>query len=85
MSSYRTTIILDEQSRLAARQLALRLDCSTSEAIRRAVIAHNERVFGVPVEARKKRTEVLKRWIELSQDVDPVAEVKRLKEEDEGS
>lgn len=84
MSSYRTTIILDDESREAARKLALKLDCSTSEAIRRAIISHKDQVFGVPVEARRKRTEVLRQWIELSQDISPEAEVEKLKREDDG-
>jgi len=56
---YRTTIILDEQSRAAARQLALRFDCSTSEAIRRAILCCRDQVFGVPVGTRRQRTRAL--------------------------
>jgi len=84
MSSYRTTIILDEDSKRAARQLALRLDCSTSEAIRRAIMSHKDQVFGIPLEARRERTETLRRWIDASEGIDAEAEVKRLKAEDEG-
>ena len=42
MPSYRTTLILDDESRRAARELALRYDCSLSEAIRRAVVLHRD-------------------------------------------
>ena len=82
--SYRTTIILDEESRDAARQLALRLDCSTSEAIRIAIVRHKETVFGLPSDARRQRTEALRQLISLSEDMDPETEVARLKQEDEG-
>ena len=46
--SKRTSLILDDDTRIAARQLALRYDCSTSEAIRRAVVRHRDAVLGVP-------------------------------------
>ena len=84
MSSYRTTIILDEHSKRAARELALRLDCSTSEAIRRAIVSHKEQVFGIPLETRRERTEILLKWIDASEGMDPEAEVNRIKAEDEG-
>jgi hypothetical protein len=80
----RTTLILDDAARAAARQLALRYDCSTSEAIRRAVVRHRDAVLGVPSERRRRRRSVLRRLFELFADNDPAAEVRRLKAEDEG-
>src|SRR5262245_37632297 len=61
----RTTLILDDETRHAARQLALHYGCSTSEAIRRAVLRHRDAVFGVPAESRKERRKVLDRLVEL--------------------
>ena len=80
----RTTLILDDQTRQAARQLAVRYGCSTSEAIRRAVVRHRDSVFGVPQEARRQRREVLTRLFDLFEDNDPAEEVRRLKSEDGG-
>ena len=80
----RTSLILDEETRKAARQLALRYGCSTSEAIRRAVLRHREALFGVPAESRKERRKVLERLFDLFEGNDPEEEVRRLKEQDEG-
>jgi hypothetical protein len=82
--AYRTTLILDDDSRKAARELALRYDCTLSEAIRRAVVRHRDAVVGVPAEVRRERTRTLHRLFELFEGNDPRAEVRRLKEEDEG-
>ena len=82
--AHRTTLILDDESRQAARQLALRYGCSTSEAIRRAVVRHRDAVFGVPAEARLERKRVLERLFELFDGNDPHEEVQRLKAEDGG-
>jgi len=82
--AHRTTVILDEEARRAARQLALRYGCSTSEAIRRAVIRHRDSVFGVPAESRQERRRVLNRLVELFAGNDPEEEVQRLKIQDEG-
>lgn len=78
---YRTTILLDDESRRAARELALRLDCSTSEAIRTAILRYREQVFGVAPEARKARTRALLKLIELSEGMDPEEEIRRLQGE----
>ena len=55
--AHRTTVLLDEETRTAARQLAMRYGCSTSEAIRRAIVRH--RVFDLfegndPVEETRR-------------------------------
>jgi hypothetical protein len=82
--AHRTTILLDEESRKAARDLALRYDCSTSEAIRRAIVRQRDLELGLPAEARRERSKVLARLIELFEGHDAEAEVARLKAEDEG-
>lgn len=80
----RTTLLLDDDTKQAARQLALRYGCSTSEAIRRAVVRHRDAVFGVPAESRRERQKVLERLVELFDGHDAVEEVRRLKLQDEG-
>lgn len=80
----RTTLILDEDSKRAARELALRYDCSMSEAIRRAVVQHRDAVLGVAPESRRERRETLERLFDLFEGNDPEAEVRRLKREDAG-
>ncbi len=82
--SHRTTIVLDEDSRQAARELARHYGCSTAEAIRRAVIAHRDRIGGVPPRARERRRAALHRLYELFEGHDPDEEIRRLKVEDEG-
>jgi hypothetical protein len=80
----RTTILLDDETRRAARQLALRYECSTSEAIRRAIVRHRDSVYGVPEEARKERCEVLQRLFVLFDGHDADDEIRQLKAQDEG-
>jgi hypothetical protein len=82
--AYRTTILLDDETRAAARELALRYNCSTSEAIRRAILRHNDAVTGVSAEARAERLKVLNRLFGLFEGHDPDDEIRRLKDQDEG-
>jgi len=82
--AHRTTLILDDDTRRAARELAQRYDCTLSEAIRRAVVRHRDAVTGVTREAREERTRALHRLFELFKQNDPEEEVRRLKAEDEG-
>ncbi len=84
MPSTRTSLLLDDETRQAARELALRYGCSVSEAIRRAVIRQRDTVFGVPAASRKERRQVLERLFDLFDGNDAEAEVRRLKDEDEG-
>ena len=79
----RTTLLLDDETRNAARQLALRYGCSTSEAIRRAILRHRDTVFGVPAESRAERRKSLMRLIDLFDGNDADDEIKRLKSQDE--
>ncbi len=80
----RTTILLDDETRFAARQLALRYGCSTSEAIRKAILGHRATVFGLPAESRTERRRSLLRLFELFKENDPEDEIQRLKSQDEG-
>ncbi len=84
MALQRTTLLLNDESRQAARQLALRYNCSVSEAIRRAVVRHRDALFGVPAESRIERRKTLERLFDLFEGNDPAEEVRRLKAEDEG-
>jgi len=80
----RTTLVLDEKAREAARQLAHKYGCSLSEATRRALIQQRDAELGPSREGRKQRARALRRLEDLFADNDPVAEVKRLKAEDRG-
>ena len=82
--AHRTTLLLDDETRQAARQLALRYGCSTSEAIRRAVVRQRDTAFGLPAGARKERRQALERLFELFDGHDAAEEVRRLKAQDEG-
>lgn len=80
----RTTILLDDETRRAARSLAAGLGCSTSEVIRRAVRSYARSHGGVTPEQRELRKGAFLKLIELSDGMDVDAEIRRLKEEDEG-
>lgn len=82
--AHRTTLLFDSETRQAAKKLALRYDCSTSEAVRRAVVSHHDHVFGVSDEARRHRRQTLDKLIELFDGHDADEEIQRLKEQDEG-
>jgi hypothetical protein len=82
--AHRTTILLDDETRLAAKQLALRYGCSTSEAIRRAILRHRDAVNGVPLDSRRERTKVLERLFGMFEGHDAAAEISELKAQDEG-
>ncbi len=80
----RTTLVLDDKAREAARQLAHRYGCSLSEATRRALIRQRDVELGVPRERRRERVQALERLFDLFADNDADAEVQRLKAEDKG-
>jgi hypothetical protein len=84
MATQRTTLILDEASQKAARAIAHKLKCSTSEAIRRAVVGYRDSLVGTSPELRARRKQTLKRLFELFEGNDAEDEVRRLKREDEG-
>ena len=76
--------MLDEDVLSAARELAHRYGCSTSEAIRRAVLRHRDAVIGIPPARRAERVRVLERLFVLFEGHDPADEVRRLRDQDEG-
>lgn len=80
----RTTLVLDDKAKEAARQLARRYGCSVSEAMRRALIRQRDAELGVPRERRRERSRALRRLFMLFAGNDPADEVRRLKAEDEG-
>jgi hypothetical protein len=80
----RTTLVLDDEAREAAQQLARLHGCSLSEATRRALVRQREAELGVPRKRRQQRVQALRRLFALFQGNDPRAEVRRLKAEDEG-
>ena len=82
--AHRTTLLLDDNTRAAARDLALRYDCSKSEAIRRAVLRHRDAVLGIPPAERAERVQLLHRLFALCEGHDAEDEIRRLKEQDEG-
>lgn len=80
----RTTVMLDEESLRAARELSTRLNVSTSEAIRRAIVGYRDQLTETPTHLRRERRRMFEELIEAFQGHDPAEEVRRLKEEDEG-
>jgi hypothetical protein len=80
----RTTLVLDEEARAAARQLARRYGCSLSEAMRRALVRQRDAEVGIPARRRRERARALRRLFDLFAGNDPAAEVRRLKAEDHG-
>lgn len=84
MPAKRTTIVLDEESRTAARELADHYGCPVSDAIRRSLIAQRDSVTGLTRQDRQQRVKTLKRLFEMFEGNDPAEEVRRLKTEDQG-
>ena len=82
--SVRTTILLDDDVRAAARELAHRYGCSTSEAIRRAILRHRDAMLGIPQARREERLRTLDHLFELFDGHDAADETRHLKEQDEG-
>ncbi|MBI3925610.1 MAG: ribbon-helix-helix protein, CopG family [Armatimonadetes bacterium] len=83
--AHRTTLVLDEESLEAVRDLSHRLHASQSEVIRRAVIAYRQQIAGPSQASRSRRRRILEELFDLFEGHDPEAEVRRLKEEDEFS
>jgi hypothetical protein len=83
--AHRTTLLLDDETRAAARDLARLYGVTVSEAIRRSVIRQRDLAVGLPTERRAPRTRALHRAFELFEGNDPAAEVQRLKWQDAGS
>jgi hypothetical protein len=79
---YRTTVLFDEPARLAAKRLAVRLDVSLSEVIRRALVRYHDDVLRSSRQARRKRVAAALRLAKLMEG-NAEAEVRRLKKRDE--
>lgn len=80
----RTTILLDDETREAACQLARRYRCSVAQAMRRAVIEQRDAALGLSAAGRRKRRRTLERLFVLFEGHDAAREVRRLKHEDAG-
>ena len=85
MTIQRTSIVLDDDSRQAAHDLAAHYRCSMAEAIRRAIVRHRDVVHGVPPARRAERTQALLELADLFEEHDAEGEIERLKESDEFS
>ncbi|HEV8269088.1 MAG TPA: hypothetical protein VGR00_12675, partial [Thermoanaerobaculia bacterium] len=81
---HRTTLLLDETTRAAARDLARQYGCSVSEAIRRSVVRQRDLAVGLPGKRRAERTRALLRAFELFRGNNPVEEIRALKAQDAG-
>ena len=79
----RTTLLLDDDSRRAAKRLAAKLQVSPSEVVRRALVHYSDHLLGASAERRRRRNKALDRLTAMFTGNDPEAEVARLKEEDE--
>jgi hypothetical protein len=82
--AHRTTLLLDDETRAAARDLARQYGVSVSEAIRRSVIRQRDLTVGVPAERRAERTRALQRAFELFEGNDPAVEIRSLEAQDAG-
>jgi hypothetical protein len=80
--AHRTTILLSDDARRAARDIATALEVTPAEAVRRAIVAYRDQVLGVAPEARKRRLDAFKRAAELFADNDAEAEIRALKAQD---
>lgn len=82
--AHRTTLLLDDETHNAARELSACLKVSVSEAIRRAILSYRQAVLGASPEVRARRRQALEKLIELFEGHDAAEEVARLKAEDQG-
>jgi repressor of nif and glnA expression len=78
----RTTVLLDEPARLAAKRLAAKLDVSPSEVIRRALVRYHDELLGNNGTTRRRRVAAARRLAVLCEGHDAESEVRRLKKED---
>lgn len=79
--AHRTTLLLDDETRRAAKELAAHYDCSVSEAIRRAVVRQRDLTRGVSAERQKERVRALEKLYELFSENDAENETRRLADE----
>ena len=81
--AHRTTLVLDDDSLAALRELAGHLQVTQSEAIRRAVVSYRDQIKGPAPTERLRRRRILEQLFEMFEGHDPEAEIRQLKEEDE--
>ena len=80
---HRITLLLDDETRRAAEELALRYNCSTSEAIRRAIVSERARARGVTDERRERRLAAFRALCQAFDGHDADAEIDELEAQDE--
>ena len=76
--NHKTTVLLDEESHLAARQLAAKFDVSTSQAIRQAIVGYRDLVVGPPADLVARRTAAFSKLVELFDGRDPEVEMRAM-------
>ena len=81
----RVTVALDDRSYEAAQALSHRYECSTAEAIRKALVCHREAVLGASGAKREERIRNLEELFDLFEGNDADEEIRRRKAEDEWS
>jgi hypothetical protein len=79
---HRTTILLDESARSAAKVLAAHFQISPSEAMRRALIRYRDEVCGPSADHRRRMRALLDQLVAGSDESDPSEEIKQRKRED---
>ena len=79
----RTAQLLDDETHAAAKEIAVRYECSMSEAIRRAVLSHRDALPDAARPGPAERARLLHRLFELFEGHDAEAEIRRLKGQDE--
>lgn len=81
--SIRTTLLLSNDSRRAAKQLSAKLQVSPSEVVRRALVHYSDHLLGVSAARRRRRKKALERLALMFDGHDPETELNQLKAEDE--
>jgi hypothetical protein len=74
--------MLDDEAQQAARELAVKLQVSTSQAIRQAIVGYRNIVVGVVPEVRKRRLEAFHRLVELMDGKDPEQQIQAARSDD---
>ncbi|MGB0679042.1 MAG: hypothetical protein ACPGUV_05220 [Polyangiales bacterium] len=78
----RTSLIFDQQTEQAVRELKQRLHCSMAEVVRRALHAYHHQVMRDAHGRVSQQQALLQKLYTSFRNHDPAAEVARLKDED---
>ena len=78
---HRTTILLDQEARQAAKQVSQKLGISASEVMRRALLNLRDQVVGPSPARRRERVAALKQLRKLFAGYDPEPEIRAIKKE----